>query len=767
MFELYKCVFLKKQKLKAVFPLFIKRLADYRFDNLLRYMMPGLILALVACGGGGGGSSTSGSGGSTQTSGPTTINIEAFDVTEFISDLDITQFTNSNEYQGQVGLAVTKAAGAYARGLSGAGVRFGFTDTGLDGTHQEFSPARIYMNNRDQFNGVEPRNSQINHGTAVASVAAGARGIGSAMHGVAFNADIGMYTFKLTTRGSLVISDDIFNSGLKELSQAGTDVYNHSWGMTVQLNPAIAGSQKALMQSEYGKSIQTIANTSGVHVWSAGNERGNEVSISAALPLYFDQLQGRTLVVVATDSNGVIDTNSNQCGHAKSFCLAAPGGSNSGSKYTRSARAGGGYQSVTGTSFAAPHVSAALVLMKELFGTQMSDIEIVARLLQTTNNTGIYEDADVYGQGLLDIEAATNPVGPAFVIIAGEEVSVDASDFNFEHLDEDLIEQLRNQDIVVHDSLGTPFIMPLSVFETDEAQAKEGGGDSLFASPKAEPTLHLAFKGEGKGFFSSWSAVKPKQVVGLIDASFDAGQIQHNFLKNPYFELMETSIGGQLGVNNLRFTGFVSSSDDPEESRQISFATQYTAKHEASVWALQAGLLLEEDSWLGNQGSGVFTTQGYGQNIFVGLGNMTSLPNGWVSGLGIYAGHTSHNAAQSDAVMLVNDTTSLAFEHSLIRPLNSGFIYTRIAQPLRIERGDLSMRLPVRRIPNGGQVYEDVQFDLNPSGRQMEWSLGYVHQTMGQHPSRLSIEVQLIDEYRHNPQHEMVASLDANWRKRF
>lgn len=37
--------------------------------------------------------------------------------------------------------------------------------------------------------------------------------------------------------------------------------------------------------------------------------------------------------------------------------------------------------------------------------------DIAARLLTTANKTGIYAVSAIYGQGLMDLEAASNPVG--------------------------------------------------------------------------------------------------------------------------------------------------------------------------------------------------------------------------------------------------------------------------------------------------------------------------------------------------------------------
>ena len=112
------------------------------------------------------------------------------------------------------------------------------------------------------------------------------------------------------------------------------------------------------------------------------------------------------IVAVALDSNGVIADYSNHCGAASTFCIAAPG-----RHYAPSGP--NGYVTVQGTSFAAPTVGGSLAILKQAFPSLGND-ELVTRLFATANKTGIYEVASIYGQGLVDLDAATrNPSGKA------------------------------------------------------------------------------------------------------------------------------------------------------------------------------------------------------------------------------------------------------------------------------------------------------------------------------------------------------------------
>ena len=56
-------------------------------------------------------------------------------------------------------------------------------------------------------------------------------------------------------------------------------------------------------------------------------------------------------------------------------------------------------------------VSGGLAIMKQLFRDRLSNTELVARLLETADNSGVYADRALYGRGLVDLGAATSPVG--------------------------------------------------------------------------------------------------------------------------------------------------------------------------------------------------------------------------------------------------------------------------------------------------------------------------------------------------------------------
>ena len=135
------------------------------------------------------------------------------------------------------------------------------------------------------------------------------------------------------------------------------------------------------------------------------------------------------IAVVAVGAEGRIASYSNRCGLAKSFCIAAPGGDSSSGRGVEILHASprGGYGISQGTSFAAPVVSGSLAVLRQFFRGQLGNTEVVNRLLATADrsdyspNGGVdYSDSDTYGHGLVDLDAATSPVGPVMTSLSSD-----------------------------------------------------------------------------------------------------------------------------------------------------------------------------------------------------------------------------------------------------------------------------------------------------------------------------------------------------------
>ena len=423
-----------------------------------------LSLALASCGGGGGGSpdTTSPTAPPSDTAAEAPANAPVTDLPDdWPTDPQI--WAEQQEFINQPGLATVKAEEAYARGITGRGQVIGFIDTGLDETHSEFEGKNIRLNDRS---GVDlANNAQLSHGTGVASVALGARGVGGGLHGVAFDADPAAWSLNLDRLGSLTVNDNILRNAIRALENSGARVINQSWGYSSTYDDAVAAAQQRFLEQNFVQTINLIEGGRAIHVWAAGNEGEENPSVSSLWPLFFPETEGFSITVAALGQDGLIGRRSNRCGVARDFCLAAPGGVAVGaSAYTSLARAGGGYRLGYGTSFAAPYVSGALALMMQAFGNQLTLQEYTARLLASANKQGVYASEAIYGQGLLDVEAALSPIGDLDIPLpSGGAARPSESRIDGGFIPPDVLDSLREEEVILLDRLNTPFITDLTL----------------------------------------------------------------------------------------------------------------------------------------------------------------------------------------------------------------------------------------------------------------------------------------------------------------
>ena len=151
---------------------------------------------------------------------------------------------------------------------------------------------------------------------------------------------------------------------------------------------------------------------------SANISSANRIDTATAMPTYapdnssyvIDEAENEYmwLVVVATDDNDTITHFSNACGVAKSYCLAAPGEDIFATNGLNSPA----YQTLDGTSMAAPHVTGAIAILADMYPNLVNTPENITQiLLETATDLGATGVDDIYGHGLLNLQAATGPLG--------------------------------------------------------------------------------------------------------------------------------------------------------------------------------------------------------------------------------------------------------------------------------------------------------------------------------------------------------------------
>ena len=175
--------------------------------------------------------------------------------------------------------------------------------------------------------------------------------------------------------------------------------------------------------------------------------------------------------------------------------------------------------------------------------------------------------------------------------------------------------------------------------------------------------------------------------------------------------------------------------------------------------------MLEEHAWLGNRGKGLFQRGAGGQNLFVGIGGGAVLSSGWTSALGLFAGLTSHDSAETGQLFRVGDMASFAFEYSLSRPWAGGVMYARLGQPLRIERGVCACTSRCGGCPAGVRCLMTFILTFHPDGRMLDWRLGYLVSDAGK--DSFGVEMQLSDNIHRPGTATSRMRLAGSWRMRF
>ena len=698
-------------------------------------------------------------------------------------------YRNTGDFSNQWGLAAINADQAYAdlrlakgeNAAPGEGVTVGLIDTGIDQEHPLFQGQTIEETRL--LGAMDERGGTFSHGTAVASVIAaqstGIAGRDGIFQGVAWGADLKMFAIRLgeappdydpISLDDLRSANPVYEDLYGEVLASGMDILNLSFTFLGN----IESYTEQDIRYHFGQTITALAQEGRqektILVWAAGNSHGlncipgsphcrSDGSVNASSPellaglvARIEELRGHSIAAVAVDQSGAIADFSNRCGIVAEWCLAAPGdnvriayfgpGPNTGLPGVR------GTSAAPGTSFAAPMISGGLALMKQLFRDQLANPELVKRLFATANKTGRYADRTIYGQGMMDLGAATNPVGEPTVAlgnrVGGTAVSLQATNLSLGGaLGDGLGRSLAGQEIVAFDSLGAPFWFKLSDF-----LGNTNGPSSLFRLYELMEETPITQQIGGQ-----LTTFTQDRIGGSIEQDLGYARLQFGFLRRPGDRIADVENGHLSLVRDattLTLTGeyglaVTAFSTAGLVGRAPTSGVSLSWRPVNGPVGLRTGWLTEQDTLLGTRTNGAFGTLS-GNAVFAGLetdGNFGE----WQLAADVDIGTLAPRLQDGIVTDMSNLTTSAFALRATRRLLHGGSVTITLAQPLRVETGQAALSIPVGRTKEGDVVVTRLGANLVPSGRQVEVSAQW------HRPLADAGELRFGAAWTHNPGH--------------
>jgi len=622
---------------------------------------------------------------------------------------DPKSYQTSEFYKSNTGAPVN-ADKAYARGWTGKGVTVAVADTGYAVNNNDLKGQVIAT--RD-YTGTSI-NDTYGHGTHVLGTIVAAKN-DQGTQGIAF--DSKAIVVKIGTGTSVNMSNAA--QGLAWAADQGAVVGNVSANSNYDstFTKSLVSVSKGVYRStdsRYNYSTGQYYNLQDPAEWKAVTDRGmvvvnaagNQGLAVSANPGYFATvtdasgnllLGGRMLIVGAADQYGNPYSWSNKAGSicqnyvastntcadkykVSDFYLLAPG-------VTQSTNLTNGVSSMSGTSMAAPIVTGGVALVNQMWPYMKG--ENVVRLLTTTANKNLTNyDPSIHGQGMLDLDRATQPVGAVGIPTSG-----------------------RTTSAVNTATLNT-----------------SGGTGSALSSLKSTGALSSVMIVDefSRDFYVNLSqgiTVKDKRKISDVKAQQDGlsylpfQQAFGNFYQGGEFAIMDDLKIGM--TSNPDFKGDWSSHVTKKFGVSPNFAVRTTL-----------GTMSEQTTWLGNESSGALSVGKNNSTNFAQVGvDYVQDKNKWSIDLG--RGYTNVNTASNSLIKSIDTLQSqslkIGFEQSLTDNSNWG---VTAGLPNYITKGSATVSVPTATSVDGDVLYSDVRANLKT--RTPEKNLGLYYTEKGE-----------------------------------
>ncbi|MEO7276598.1 MAG: S8 family peptidase [Sphingomicrobium sp.] len=696
---------------------------------------------------------------------------------------------NTTEYKASTYALAADALTAYNAGATGQGVKIGIVDSGINPALSDFA-GRIDPASGDVA-GTRGVSDEGGHGTAVSSVAAGARN-NSGVMGVAFNAIIvserADQVGSCASKDGCSFYDDAIAAGIDAARLAGVKVINMSLGGSAPGPDLLAAMRRAV-------------DAGIVLVIAAGNDSTANPDLFALNPA--KQFDGSVIIagsIGVLGSNNTIDSSlistfSDRAGTGAAWYLTALGLDD------RAPDQNGTPYLWSGTSFSAPTISGAVALLAQAF-PNLTGKQIVQLLFNSADDLGDAGVDSIFGHGRLNIGRAFLPSGATSLASGQTPVSLTsngalpavAGDAN----------TTQSLGAVILDGYSRAYILNLArtlsraPSETPLAQALHN--DIRASSTQAGPvSIAMTVRQRSDladGFALERTGIGPEDLrrskliagsaVARIDqqtavafgfaqgakamerrlngAGADSFLIAKDIAGDPGFSAARgQSIAvrhqfGGTGVTASGETGSVFQPIDPGLDRSPYSWTSIALDRTLGRNWLSVGMsrLDEKASLLGGRMSSALGGGGSG-SLFVDAEARRDLGGGWSAALSARRGWTSFAAGSFRTGAYGLDIGKTGLFGAADR------LGLRFSQPLRVENGGFSLLLPTGYDYATETATSALRtMSLRPSGREMDGELSYGSTVLG---GNAYLGGNLF--YRRQPGHIAAAPGDAGAALRF
>ncbi|SDR90790.1 Serine protease, subtilisin family [Halopseudomonas xinjiangensis] len=678
----------------------------------------------------------------------------------------------SREHQNTNGYNLTYGHVAHERGFSGLGERIAIIDSGVNSSHLELQgQIAAHYNLLTGSTAEADAQDSGGHGTHVAGTLVARRNAFGVV-GYAYGAQLLNVRFS-DANDNISANDQQLANGFAWARNNGATWFNNSWG----IDATVADFGKGAVESYFPKlraEWQAGAAAGRIYVWATGNEGLSQPLVFSAIPQLYPELQYNWVAVTSVDSDtGVLSSFSNACGDAAAWCIAAPG-TDIVSSYVEGDSS---YAIASGTSMAAPAVTGGLAVIRQAFPT-LEPEQVVQRLFVTAYKEGIYANQSLYGQGLMDLEKATRPVGTLTVVSdSGETLSVDntalvlGGAFGYDN-------PLASLQVMATDSLDAGFSVDLGSqvserryrYDTHAAWQRLGrswheqndGDTALYwtASTGSMPSSQVRRFDQGEGRSLSIGQVDDLDMLSAGRSWAGYSQLDSSlssplWLQQPGERTMAVRQRLPLGSFSLDMT---STANSLRQGMAVGLNLP-TAGGYAST--LELGYVRSDDGLFDSHGRGAFDLDDVSETLFAGV-------HGELLQGALTFGHSAYiGQSRTDADGLFRDlgtVTTSSWMFAGRYALNTATLGLVVQQPLRVESAETSINVATGYAGNLFDM-QALTLDLSPDGRQVNL------EAFWQKPVWKDSDVKLswlgIREPGHQAQAGPMQVFMAQWQQRF